>query len=81
VDHQEGVLGHDDLVARHRDVGGGRGGDAVDPDGDGALVPLQRVVDRDRVEDGPTGAVQPQIDGRALGQRAEFGRNPFAETP
>ena len=39
------------------------------------------VVDRDRIEDRTARAVQPQIDGRALGQSAQFGQNPFAETP
>jgi hypothetical protein len=42
---------------------------------------LQRVVDRDRIEDRAAGAVEPQIDGRALGQRAEFGEKPLRRDP
>ena len=72
VDHQEGVLRHHHLVAGHGDVGGGRGGDAVDPDGDRAGVALQRVVDRHRVEDRAAGAVQPQRQRAVVGQRAEL---------
>jgi hypothetical protein len=68
VQHQHGVSGHDDLVARHGDHAGDRGGDAVDPHGDHGIVVLKRVVDGDAVEHGTARAVDPN---RQLGDRTE----------
>ena len=68
VQHEHRVLGHHDLVARHRDHARDRSGDAVNPDRDPGLVALQRVVDRDAIEHRAARAVDPH---RQLGDRAE----------
>ncbi len=72
MDHQESVFWHDDHVARHGDVARSRGGNTIDPDGDVACMALQRVVNRDRVKHRAARAVEAQINGRIIGQRAQF---------
>jgi hypothetical protein len=51
MDHQKGVLGHDNLVACHGDVARRRSSDAVDPDGDRAVMALQCAFRGDPVGD------------------------------
>ena len=72
MDHQEGILGHDDLVAGHGNITCRRGRDAIDPDSDLARMALQRVVDCHRIKDRAAGAVEAQIDGGIVRQRAQF---------
>ncbi|MCK7461110.1 MAG: hypothetical protein MZU84_03130 [Sphingobacterium sp.] len=77
MDHPDRVVLDPDLVGGHGDVGGHRGGQPGNGDGDpmpGAAVIAQQVVDSNAVVDVAAGGVQADVEITGVGELFAHGR-------